>query len=158
MSDRRKTPKRPPSIVKGNQLKMPQSIVKANQQVDAALGYNKDCYTCLNACNQCLRQCRLPRIADDVESYADVQITNILNVTVTGTVFYLWWGDDNNFKIPAGESSVPMSRGLKLIYKITARRENGKKSCIPYESTGTSYSQFKVENLGKFPGCVVVSI
>eukprot|EP00092_Neocalanus_flemingeri_P097611 GFUD01124427.1.p1 GENE.GFUD01124427.1~~GFUD01124427.1.p1 ORF type:complete len:163 (+),score=30.39 GFUD01124427.1:64-489(+) len=141
MSDRRKPPpKKAP--------KKPQSIVKANQKVDVAHGDTKDCSTCLNACNQCLKPC----------GYADVQITNILNVTVTGTVFYLWWGHDNNFKIPAGESSVPMSRGFKLINKITARREDDKKWCIPYESTGTSYSQFKVENLGKFPGCVVVSI
>eukprot|EP00092_Neocalanus_flemingeri_P097610 GFUD01124426.1.p1 GENE.GFUD01124426.1~~GFUD01124426.1.p1 ORF type:complete len:172 (+),score=27.96 GFUD01124426.1:64-516(+) len=150
MSDRRKPPKKAP--------KKPQSIVKANQKVDVAHGDTKDCSTCLNACNQCLRQCGLPRIADDVESYDFyVKITNSINETVTGTIFYLWWGHEN-YKIPAGEPSVSIYRGFKLITEITARREIEKKSCIPYESTGTSYSQFKVENLGKFPGCVVVSI
>eukprot|EP00092_Neocalanus_flemingeri_P083138 GFUD01104307.1.p1 GENE.GFUD01104307.1~~GFUD01104307.1.p1 ORF type:complete len:185 (-),score=22.42 GFUD01104307.1:379-879(-) len=157
--------------------KRPQSILKANQQFDAAHGDTKDCSTCINACKQCvypcyggppgecfacilptcptcLKPCGSPRIADDVESWSDVHITNNLNVTVYGTVFFLWpWGHEN-YKIPAG-GSVSMDRGFKLITEITARRENGKKWCTPYESTGTSYSQFEVVNLGKFPGCGV---
>eukprot|EP00092_Neocalanus_flemingeri_P042375 GFUD01046271.1.p1 GENE.GFUD01046271.1~~GFUD01046271.1.p1 ORF type:complete len:195 (+),score=22.99 GFUD01046271.1:78-587(+) len=164
--------------------KRPQSILKANQQFDDAHIDTKDCYTCLlnvnctqcvypcyggppgecfacilPTCPTCLRPCGFPRIAKDVENfvtYSDVKITNNLTETVYGKVFYLWLGH-YDFKIPAG-GSVSIDRGGLLITKIDARRADEKKPCTPYQSTGTSYSQFEVTNLGIIPGCVVIGI
>eukprot|EP00092_Neocalanus_flemingeri_P074593 GFUD01092265.1.p1 GENE.GFUD01092265.1~~GFUD01092265.1.p1 ORF type:complete len:189 (+),score=14.62 GFUD01092265.1:65-568(+) len=161
--------------------KRPQRILKANQQFDDAHIGTKDCYTCLlNAnctqcvypcyggppgecfacilptCPTCLRPCGFPRIAKDVESYSPVHITNNLNDTVYGTVFYFLWGHAD-YKIRAG-GSVYIDRGFKLITEIDARRADGGKWCTSYDSSGTSYSQFEINPLGSYPGCVVVRI
>ncbi|KAJ3282210.1 hypothetical protein HK104_011039 [Borealophlyctis nickersoniae] len=91
-------------------------------------------------------------------TYTPVSIANNTRYRATGTVTYLsWFCDDDNYPAisPGGEWQAS-GRGECLVTKITAtiRLETGDVQADPYESPGTSYSAFKVEE--DSPGHFVV--
>jgi hypothetical protein len=77
-------------------------------------------------------------------SYPDVHITDSTKFTVAGTVHYIACSSDD-FNIGPG-SDWSHSRGVCLISKITSQvfLPDRQVDATPYESSGTSYSQFAV--------------
>jgi hypothetical protein len=93
-------------------------------------------------------------------SYPDVHVHNSTNYSVTGTVHYAACSSDD-FNLGPG-TDFYHSRGACLITEITANvfLPNGSITATPYESSGTSYSQYAViENLpGKYTVTRVVNL
>lgn len=73
--------------------------------------------------------------------YPDVKVTNSTPYKATGTVHYAACSSDN-FTNLAPNDSNSFSRGVCLVTKITAT-VNGQ-DATPYESSGTSYSQYAI--------------
>jgi hypothetical protein len=83
-------------------------------------------------------------------SYPDVTIFNATNFMVSGTVHYrsaLCSNDD--YTVTPG-TPWSHSRGLCLITKIdgTVLTPQGKFEATPYESSGTSYSEYAIISTG----------
>jgi hypothetical protein len=78
-------------------------------------------------------------------SYPDVSITNSTPYTIRGTVFYMACENDGFTDLHPGRSRS-FSRGFCLITSIYATIETpqGDVAAEPYQSTGTSYSEFAV--------------
>jgi len=77
--------------------------------------------------------------------YPNVRITNECPETMSGRVSYLLAGH-HDYGVKSG-GTTNIRRGLKLITRITAySSETG--HCHPYESSGTSYSRFRIRCSG----------
>lgn len=78
-------------------------------------------------------------------SYDDVSVTNSTPFTIRGTVFYAACENDGFEGLHSG-NTWKHSRGLCLITSVwvTVQTDKGDVGAKPYESTGTSYSQFMV--------------
>ncbi|WFR63759.1 hypothetical protein P9222_05675 [Paenibacillus amylolyticus] len=86
-----------------------------------------------------------------VRSYPPVRIYNSTSFTATGRVEYasLFCSDDN-YAVQREETWQASSRGACLVTRITAtvRTPSGNIEAEPYTSSGTSYSQFAIIQVG----------
>lgn len=86
-----------------------------------------------------------------MNDYPLVKITNSTAYVVEGEVKYCSvFCSNDNYIVAAGTSWEAKSRGVCLVKEITATvNVNGNKiKAESYESSGTSYSQFAVVNMG----------
>lgn len=90
------------------------------------------------------------------QAYPPVHIINSTPYPVTGRVKYLsWLCRDDNYKLGPAPSEFRRSRGICLITDISCniRPEDvpgcDTISCKPYSSSGTSYSQFSVNQVSQ---------
>ncbi|NRD79939.1 hypothetical protein HPT25_21625 [Bacillus sp. BRMEA1] len=85
-------------------------------------------------------------------AYPDVVIVNSTQFTATGRVEYasIFCSNDDYTVSPNG-GTWTHSRGVCLITRITAtvRTPDGDIAAKPYESSGTSYSQFAIIQTGR---------
>lgn len=80
-------------------------------------------------------------------SYPLVEIYNSTNFVVSGKVDYASiFCSDDNYTVSPLTTWKASSRGVCLLTKITAtvKTPNGDIVATPYESSGTSYSQFAI--------------
>lgn len=80
-------------------------------------------------------------------SYPPVQITNSTNYSASGTVDYeSAFCSNDNYSADAGGTWTASGRGVCLVTQITAvLLVNGsQQQASPYQSSGTSYSQFAI--------------
>jgi hypothetical protein len=84
-------------------------------------------------------------------AYPLVSVSNSVPYVVSGTVVYASaFCSNDDFDITPNTVWTATSRGVCLVTKIKAyvKTPNGNVDATPYESSGTSYSQFAVINYG----------
>lgn len=84
-------------------------------------------------------------------SYPLVEIKNSTNYIVSGKVSYASiFCSDDNYNVTPLTTWKASSRGVCLLTKISAtvKTPNGDIVATPYESSGTSYSQFAIIQTG----------
>jgi hypothetical protein len=89
---------------------------------------------------------------DNVAAYPPVSIVNSTQYSASGTVFYAsaFCSNDNYTVSPNGAKWTASSRGVCLVTQISAtvRTPSGDIPATPYESSGTSFSQFAIIQTG----------
>ncbi|PYE48804.1 hypothetical protein HUB98_16665 [Paenibacillus barcinonensis] len=86
-----------------------------------------------------------------VQSYPLVRIYNSTPYNAFGKVEYVsFFCSDDNYVVQRDESWQASSRGVCLVKRITAtvRTPYGNIEAEPYTSSGTSYSQFAIIQVG----------
>ncbi|WP_101807439.1 hypothetical protein [Paenibacillus pasadenensis] len=87
----------------------------------------------------------------EVQGYDPVQITNSTSFTAFGTVVYssLFCANDP-YAVSRDETWRASGRGVCLLTRISAtvRTPSGDIAAEPYTSSGTSYSQFAIIQVG----------
>jgi hypothetical protein len=90
-------------------------------------------------------------LASGVSDYPPVQVTDSTNYTCTGEINYLSvFCSNDQYVVDAGHTFTGPDRGVCLVDKITAtvQTANGDVEATPYTSSGTSYSQYAIVQIG----------
>ncbi|SFT23616.1 hypothetical protein [Paenibacillus sp. BC26] len=84
--------------------------------------------------------------------YAPVQIFNSTSYNAFGTVEYASiFCSDDNYRVARNSTWTASSRGICLVTRITAvvQTPSGNIQAEPYNSSGTSFSQFAIIQVGE---------